>query len=670
MDVVKYPIILIAICFGLGIVIQNYAYFSLSTLLFSSLLLFILFILLFFKNRNQNTKNVFFGLATYFLILSLGSLSLYIHQDFHAKNNYSNLEIKEQNNIKGLVVEELKSNEFYIKFIVKIDSFNQQKSSGKLLVYFSKKNLDSLFIGDLVSFKSEVKPILKNYNPDTFDYANYMENQNIYHQIKCFENDYFVGEKVKNFTFYINELRKKLVHSFDAHHFSVRTKSIINALLLGQKQQIDSETLNDYKNAGVVHILAISGLHIGIIYTFFNFIFGFLNRVKHGKTIKLIVIILLLWLFALISGMSASITRSVTMFSVIAFGTFLNRKNFMFNAIAASFLILLIYNPLLIFDVGFQLSYAAVISILLFQPFYQKFYYSKNKTVVYITDLFLVSLTAQLGVLPLMLLYFKQVPTLFLLANFVVIPIATLVLILGIIVLFLNFVYLPLALLLGKLISFLVEFMNYYIHWLSSFQEYVIKNITFTPFLTVGLYVLILSVIYWIYKPKNKRILYILVLTLSFQILYFFTKSETSHKNELIVFNNKESAISIFEANKITIFSNDSLIQENQSIQEYATAKFNPKIVFHPLENVLFFKNKKIIIVDENTIYNTSIKPDVVVIRQNSRINMERLILTSKPQLIIADKSNSYTSLKRWKATCIKYKIPFHAIAEKGFYKM
>jgi competence protein ComEC len=670
MDVLKYPIILIAICFGLGIVIQNYTHLSFTTLFFSSIISFVIFLLLFLKNRNQNTKKIFFGLVTYFLIVSIGSLSLYIHQDLNVKNHYSNLEIKEKNNSKGLVIEELKSNEYYTKFIVKIDSFNHQKSSGKLLVYFSKKNPDNLVIGDLVSFNTEIKPIVKNYNPDTFDYANYMENQNVFHQIKCFENDYFIGNKVKNFTFYINELRKKLVHSFDAHHFSVRTKSIINALLLGQKQQIDSETLNDYKNAGVVHILAISGLHIGIIYAFFNFIFGFLNRVKHGKTVKLVIIILLLWLFALISGMSASITRSVMMFSVIAFGTFLNRKNFMFNAIAASLLILLIYNPLLIFDVGFQLSYAAVISILLFQPFYQKFYYSKNKIVVYITDLFLISLTAQLGVLPLMLLYFKQVPTLFLLANFVVIPVATAVLIIGIIVLFLNFVYLPLALIIGKVISFLVEFMNYYIHWLSSFQDYVIKNITFTPFLTVGLYLLILSIVYWIYEPKNKRFLFVLVTTLSFQILYFYTKNETSHKNELIVYNNKESAISIFDANKITVFSNDSSIQENQSIKEYATAKFNPKVVFHPLENVLYFKNKKIIVVDENTIYNTSIKPDVVIIRQNSRINIERLILTSKPQLIIADKSNSYTSLKRWKETCLKNKIPFHAIGEKGFYKM
>ena len=670
MDVLKYPIILIAICFGLGIVIQNFVCFSLTSLLLSSSIFILLFLILFILNRNKNAKNIVFGLVSYFLILSLGSLSFYIHQGFNAKNHYSTVESKELNSIKGLVVEELKPNEFYTKFIVKIDSFNHQKSTGKLLVYFSKKNADSLCIGDLVSFNTEIKPIAKNYNPDTFDYANYMENQNVFHQIKCFENDYFIGGKVKNFTFYINELRKKLVHSFDAHHFSVRTKSILNALLLGQKQQIDSETLNDYKNAGVVHILAISGLHIGIIYTFFNLIFGFLNRVKHGKTIKLIVILLLLWTFALISGMSASITRSVTMFSLIAFGTFLNRKNFMFNAIAASGLLLLVYNPHFIFDVGFQLSYAAVISILLFQPFYQRFYYSKNKIIVYITDLFLVSLTAQLGVLPLMLLYFKQVPTLFLLANFVVIPVATAILILGIIVLFLNFVYLPLALHLGKIISILVEFMNYYIHWLSSFEGYVIKNITFTPFLTVGLYLLILSVIYWIYRPKNKHLLTVLILTLSFQLVYFYTKRETSQKKELIIFNNKESAISIFDTNKITIFSNDSLIAKNQSIQEYATAKFNPKIAFYPLENVLFFKNKKIIIVDESGIYTTTSKPDVVIIRQNSRINIERLILTSKPKLIIADKSNSYTSIKRWKATCLKYKIPFHAIAEKGFYKM
>jgi competence protein ComEC len=368
--------------------------------------------------------------------------------------------------------------------------------------------------------------------------------------------------------------------------------------------------------------------------------------------------------------MSASITRAVLMFSIIAFGRFLNRKNSVFNAVAASFLLLLIFNPLFIFDVGFQLSYAAVLSILLFQPFYSKFYISKNKIIGYITDLFLVSLTAQLGVLPLILLYFKQIPTLFLLANLVVIPVATVILILGVITLFFNFVALPIALILGRIISFFVEQMNVYIHWLSGFEKYIIKNISFTSLLAILLYALILSFIYWIYNPKNKRFLYVLAFVLSFQLVYFTTKKEASNQKEMIVFNSRESIISIFDSNKITVFSNDSLIATNTSIQEYKTAKFNPKVVFYPLENLLYFNSKKILVVDENTVYNTSLQPDIIIIRQNSRINIERLIHTTKPSLIIADKSNSYTSLKRWKASCLKYKIPFHAIAEKGFYKM
>lgn len=670
MDVVKYPIISIALCFGFGILIQSYYVFSFNTLFYTSLFSFILFTILWFIWRKKNFKNIYFGVTTYLFVFSISALSLYLHQDIHRKNHYTNFLVKETNLIKGVIIESLKPNEFYNRYIIEIDSFEQQKSSGKILVYFSKKNKDTIQIGDRVLFQNSIKPIQKNYNPDTFDYSKYMANQNVFHQTKCFENDYIISGKVKNFSFHIDKLRQKLVHSFDKHHFSTRTKSIVNALLLGQKQQIDSTTLNDYKNSGVIHVLAISGLHIGIIYAFFNFIFGFLNRFDKGKTIKLFVILFLLWVFALVSGMSPSITRAVTMFSLIAIGTFLNRKNYLFNAVAGSFLILLVYNPMYLFDVGFQLSYAAVVSILLFQPYYQKFYPSKNKVIIYIADLFLVSFAAQLGVLPLMMLYFKQIPTLFLVANLVVIPVATAVLILGIITLALNFILPSLALIFGKIISFLVDFMNGYIHWLSSFKEYVIKNITFTPWLAFALYAIILSVIYWIYNPKNKRLVYVLISIICFQIAYFTTKKEIFDTKELVIFNHKESIIATFENKKIVVYSNDSLIRDNQNIQEYATAKFNPKITYQPLENVLVFKNKKILIVDNASIYNTSIKPDIVMLRENSKVNIERLIKTTNTKLIIADKSNSYTSIKRWKTACMKYKIPFHAITEKGFYRM
>ncbi|HBK82040.1 MAG TPA: hypothetical protein DDZ41_00320 [Flavobacterium sp.] len=525
-------------------------------------------------------------------------------------------------------------------------------------------------MGDVVWLRSSIQPIFKNYNPHSFDYANYLENQNVFHQIKCFSNHYFIAGKEKNTSFYIDKLRAALVASFEVHAFSEKTNAILNTLLLGQRQQLDSNTLNDYKNTGVIHVLAISGLHIGIIYAFFNFVFGFLNRFKYGKTLKLVVILIVLWLFALISGMSASVTRAVTMFSLFALGTFLNRRNNKFNAIAASFLLVLIFNPLLLFDVGFQLSYGAVIAILLFQPFYKKFYFSNQKIVIYLTDLILVSLAAQVGVLPLMLLYFKQVPLLFLAANFIVIPVSTLILILGLILLFLNFIALPVALILGKIISNLVEFMNGYIHWLSSYDQFIIKNIAFTPLLTLVLYLLIFSLIYWVYRQKYTSFVWVLFLVICFQITYFITNWFTTNKKELIVYNSKETTISVFQSQCITVYTNDSLVQKNANIQEYLTAQFNPKVQFASLNNVLYFKNKKIIIVDQSGVYKTSIRPDVVIIRQNSRINIERLIKTTKPKQIVADKSNSYTSIKRWKAMCLQYKIPFHAVSEKGYYRI
>ena len=670
MNVLKYPILIIAVCFGLGIVIQNYVCLSFEVLISTWIILSVLFAILFLKYKSKNYKGIFFGLISYLLTIATGSLSLFFNLDYNQKNHYTNIGIKEQNLLKALVIEELKPNAFYTKFVLEIDSFNHQKSRGKLLVYFSKKNSDTLVIGDVLRLKVAILPVPKNFNPNSFDYANYLENRNIFHQIKCYAYDYVVVNQEKNTNFYINKLRTVLVKSFEAHLFPEKVNAIINALLLGQKQQLDASTLNDYKNAGVIHILAISGLHIGIIYAFFNFIFGFLNRLKHGKTIKLFIIIILLWVFALISGMSASITRAVTMFSLFALGAFLNRRNNAFNSIAASFLVVLIFSPLLIFDIGFQLSYAAVISILLFQPFFNFFYFSKQKWAVYIADLFLVSLAAQIGVLPLMLLYFKQIPLLFLAANFVVIPVSTAVLILGVMLLFLNFIYMPLALVLGKLISILVAFMNFYIHWLSSFDTFIVKNIAFTPLLTIVFYLLIFSTIYWAYRPKNKQVLVILFMIICFQISYFITIKTIHNKSELIVFNFKESTLSIFDSQHLRVYSNDSLIAANQNMQDYITAHFNPRVSFHPLENVVYFNNKKIMIVDQEVVYKTSILPDVVILRQNSRVNIERLLITTKPKIIIADKSNSFTSISRWKKVCLQYKIPFHAVAEKGFYKM
>ena len=334
----------------------------------------------------------------------------------------------------------------------------------------------------------------------------------------------------------------------------------------------------------------------------------------------------------------------------------------------SAFLILLV-KPNAIFDIGFQLSYAAVLSIVLFQPFYKKFYFTENKIGIYLTDIVLVSLAAQIGVLPLSLYYFNQLPLLFLLANLVIIPLSTAVLVGGIIILLFHFVIPDFAILLGKLLSFIIHLMNDYIHWIAQFKSGIITNISFTGWLTFSLYLVIIAFIYWMYQTKAKNIKYILATILLFQLSYISVKWSENNNSELVIFNEKTTLIGIKNNHSVIAYS-DVPENHNTTLNHYVRGTFSDSLRIFPIQNTLTFNNKRILVIDSVGIYKTSLHPEIVVLTQNPKINLIRLIQEIKPKLIVADKSNYKNTIKLWEATCRKEKIPFHAIAEKGFYKL
>ena len=453
------------------------------------------------------------------------------------------------------------------------------------------------------------------------------------------------------------------------HDFSAIQKSILDALLFGQRTFMDSETTTNYSKAGVIHILAISGLHIGILYFFLAFLLKPIDKFKNGKYLKLVLIISVLWIFAFITGLPASVTRAVTLFTFISIGASFKQQNNIFNAVAVSAILLLIFNPNFIFDVGFQLSYAAVISILLFQPFYKKFYFTKNKIGVYFIDIVLVSLAAQVGVLPLSLYYFNQLPLLFLVANIIVIPLASFVLIAGMITLMLNFIYEPLAMLIGKMIRYAINGMNQYIAMIAKVENGIIENISFTVFLTFIFYIIILSFVYWLYNLKWSSFRNLATVMILFQLAYFITKWNENNKTELVVFNSKKTLVSTKNNNNLSIFTDDSE-QNTRFIKDYKRGIFNDRSKVTTLPNCISFQNKRILVIDSFSIYKTSLRADIIVLTQSPRINLDRLIKEIKPTLIIADNSNPFYKIEYWKATCEQEKIPFHATAEKGFYRL
>jgi competence protein ComEC len=669
LKVFKFPLLTITINFAIGIIAAYYLQWSFSKLIVSLLVSLGFFCFLFWRSKKMLMQNASFGITTYLLAFFLGMMSFYIHSDVNSKHHYAKKSFEESNSIRAIVTTTLKPNEKYNKYFISLSRFNDSIASGKLLLYVPKANLETLHSGDEIWLNASVYPVPKAFNPYQFDYSKYLEKQNVFHQIYTRKNQIKIIQTHKTIDFYIENLRNNLSQSFEIHHFEPKTKAIIDALILGQRLELDKETIADYSNAGVIHILAISGLHISIIYFFIVFLLKPLKRVKFGAEIQLLIVLGILWLFALLTGLPASVTRAVTLFSFISLGNYFNQPKAIYNALAISAFLILLVKPNSIFDIGFQLSYAAVLSIVLFQPFYKKFYFSENKIVIYFTDTILVSLAAQIGVLPLSLYYFNQFPLLFLLANLVIIPLSSLVLIAGIVILPLNYMLPSVAIFLGKILEFSIQFMNDYIHWIAQFKSGIISNISFSGWLTFSMYLIIIALIYWMYHSKARNVKYVLASLLLFQLSYISVKWSENNGSELVVFNEKSTLIGLKNQNNIIAFS-EIPENHNATLNHYTRGTFSDSLRVFPLQNAISFQNKRILVVDSLGVYKTSIHPEIIVLIENPKINLARLIQEIKPKEIIADKSNYKNTIKLWEATCRKENIPFHAIAEKGFYRL
>ena len=161
---------------------------------------------------------------------------------------------------------------------------------------------------------------------------------------------------------------------------------------------------------------------------------------------------------------------------------------------------------------------------------------------------------------------------------------------------------------------------------------------------------------------------------LIFQIIFVTTNWQSENKKELIVFNTKRNTI-IGErmGKKVVLYSNDTLREkgfEKKMIQSYVTANFCEINKSNSITNTIYFNNNKILIIDKSSIYKNTMNPDIIILRDSPKVNLERLLSSIKPKIIIADASNYKTYITTWKQTCTKQKIPFHSTYEKGFYKL
>ncbi len=668
MKYIKFPIVPILGGFSIGIVIQYYLPITLFYILIGFFLNVICFCIGYYLNIKKKLNALFFESFVVLLCLNLGVLSCYFNVQINSKSHLSNF-ILEKNIVKGVVSEKLKSTTYYDKFILKTGQINTQNCIGKIILYVPKKLNKEIEVGNKMKLYETPKLIQNALNPNQFDYAKYLKNQNVFHEIKIKETNTIFISTDTNFYFYINLIKSKLLKSYALQSFKTDNYNLLMALIFGEKTELSKEISSNYKQAGVMHILAISGLHIALIYGIILWLTKPLLRLKKGKLYIFFISLSALWFYAILAGFSASIVRAAVMFSVVALAKIVNRQSNIYNSLAVSALLLLVYNPNYLFDVGFQLSFAAVISIVIFQPFVRRYSYAKNKIILKTKELLLISLVAQMGVLPLILYYFGQFPLLFLLANLIAIPLSSLILILGLALIPFNFLIPKLTIYLSILVDLLIEIMNTFTAWIVKFDVFIIRNIAFHEVLVLLLYLIIGTILYFIYYSKIKNLKPILIAIFIFQLGFFYLNSSEKNNNEFGIFNIMKNTLFVETKNNESIFYTDDFANSKSSIETYTRGKFVKNYRIAPIKNVFNF-NKKILCVDSSGVYNTKQKPEIVLLIQSPKINLKRLISIIKPEQIIADGSNYKSYIQLWKTTCEQEKIPFHATAEKGFYRL
>ena len=677
MKVLQFPLARITIGFVLGILL---AYnFKPHPLHVFALLFFVFctFTIVYFVSKSNAINPIYFGWATYFLAFGIGLSTQIIHTNSFQKSNYINSKtiFEKPHLVSVMIREKLRSSNYNDRYIVLVNQIDDSIKTGRILLNVQKDSLNHSFeIGTHLQMNESLYENGPAKNPNQFDYSKYLEGKQIYAQIYADASDIKIGNLIeKDVWYYTSRLRTKIIRNLEKSHFNSAELNVAVALILGQQQDISPEIIRDYQFAGAVHILSVSGLHIGFILLFVTFLLKPFPNTRRGSFIKLIIILASLSSFGLIAGLAPSVLRSVTMFSFVAIGMYLRRSTNIFHTLLVSMLLILLFEPSFLFDVGFQLSYVALFFILWLQPLLAQLWTPTNKIVNYFWEILTVSFAAQIGAFPLSIYYFHQFPGLFFVANLVIIPFLSVIMALGVLVMVLAaFDYVPHFL--AKSLEWSIFILNKIINSIASLEQFIIQGIPFNWQLLLSVYLLIIATVIWFKKPSFNRMAMALISIIIFQIAYFETYWTIQNQKEMVVFYSKKNTL-IAERNgqNITLYANDNLLEkasQNKTLASYSMGNFSHLTSKKSLQNLIYFNGKKIFIIDSLGVYPKAIHPDIAVFTQSPKINLERFLQITKPKMVIADASNYRTIQKLWKATCIKKKIPFHATGEKGFYRL
>jgi competence protein ComEC len=555
------------------------------------------------------------------------------------------------------------------------------KASGKVIIYFKKdSSLTTLDYGSQIIFNKPLQEIKNSGNPGSFNYKQYCLRQGISHQLYLTESEFGLLPQQKK-TFVVDFLfrtRKTVVNILRKFIPGEKEQGLAEALLIGYKDDLDKNLVQSYSNTGVVHIIAISGLHLGLIYWLLLILTRPIRRKKNLAWLRFLIIISSLWMFSLLAGGGPSVLRSAVMFTCIAFGEVLNKKSSIYNTLALSAFILLCIDPFWLWDVGFQLSYTAVLSIVIFfRPIYNWFYL-ENKAIDWFWKLNALTLAAQILTLPISVYHFHQFPVLFVFANLLAVPLSSMIVIGEIILIAISFIT-PAARLAGWLLQEMILFMNVYIERLNTVFFAVWNNLSISITQTIFLLAFISFGGHWLMEKQTRAVWPAFICLACFVGLRSVSFIQANQQKELIVYNvPKHQAIDVIDGRNYLFLGDDDL-QKDDFIRNF---HLQPSRILHRIKPIdtsinnlksFEFANRQIILIDSDVSFNATvekIEADMIVLSKNPKLYISNLNKEFAIRQVVVDGSVPAWKARLWKKDCDSLHIPYHDVSEKGAFVM
>jgi competence protein ComEC len=667
--------------------------------LFIMIVLFILYITLSFIpsfDKNFRIRWIFGAMA---LLMVFYSGVLLTHFTYTAKN-YTQYIICE-NSVAGIVISLPDEKDNSYELTVKVTHIKQDsqwhKTKGKLIVYLEKHNrVAQLNIGDQILFKSRLQRITNPGNPGEFDYSGYMQRHRIFASTYV-PNDAWVKTDSNKGNYLLNlsgQIRKKYINILTEHKMPEEELAIAAALIVGHKDDLTPRLKDSYASAGAMHLLAISGLHVGIIYVILNAVFFFFDKIHYGTILKTIIIIAILGFYAVMTGMSSSVVRAVTMFSILAIGNTFNRHVNVYNTLSISAFFILLFNPLLILEVGFQLSYIAVISIIYFHPKIYSMLSIQNKWLRKIWSLAAVSIAAQIAVFPVVLYYFHQFPVCFLFTNIFAIPLVTVAIYFGVLVFIVSPFYGPASFVID-VFTWNIGLLNKIIGLIHNIPFSTVHSISVDGIQTILLYVMIVVLTGYLIIKKTKYLLGFLACVVLFLTWDMIKIIELDNKRSFYVYNiHGVSACDVLEHKQNLLLYNATDEKEKQMIHTFLSDHWLKHNIRKPslftyqqlleAERALYYPfvqqlrgnayirlkdNTAILVLHKNFEKFESpekLKARYVIIGKSMEPDIEKISNIIEFRQLIFDSSVPFYTLKAWKQQCEKNNINYYSVSEEG----